>query len=493
MRTVIILIDTLRRDFIGVYNSCSMAKTPNINKFAKESLVFDNQFAGSMPCMPARRDLFTGRLNFLERSWGPIEPFDITFPNILKENGIYTHITTDHCHYMRIGGEGYLQQFNTWDYHRGQEGDPWVSNIRDPKWMPQKHYGKLRRQYQLNRTYWGDDPDKYPTPRTFNSACKWLDDNCDEDDFILMCEVFDPHEPFDVPSKYFDMYDSDYSGPYFECPNYKNVDVPEDAISYIRKRYAALLTMTDDYFGKLINKLKQLNMYDDTMVILTTDHGYFLGEKDMFGKNYMHAYNEVARLPLMIHYPGYIRSGEREDSITQNIDLMPTILDMYSLKIPDTVQGRSLVPLFTKEGDYDKKVALYGTHGLTVNITDGEYTYFRAPVKGNKPLYEYTCFPVTIRKYLGREDPADIQTGRYLRRTQYPVFKIPVEHPTITEQLGDVSGFVSDSRLYDIVNDPNQNKKINDKDLEEKCIRQLKEALKKYDSPVEQFERLELK
>ena len=108
MRTVLVLMDTLRREALSCYNPETIVKTPNIDVFAKEATVFDQHWIGSAPCMPARRDILTGRLNFLERSWGPIEPFDITLPKVLRDHDVYTHITTDHCHYMRTGGEGYL-------------------------------------------------------------------------------------------------------------------------------------------------------------------------------------------------------------------------------------------------------------------------------------------------------------------------------------------------------------------------------------------------
>ena len=176
MRTVLVLMDTLRREALSCYNPETIVKTPNIDAFAKEATVFDQHWIGSAPCMPARRDILTGRLNFLERSWGPIEPFDITLPKVLRDHDVYTHITTDHCHYMRTGGEGYLQQFNTWDYHRGQEGDPWVSRIDEPDNMPETFYGRVRRQYQLNRTQWPNEEDM-PSPKTFASACEWLEDN----------------------------------------------------------------------------------------------------------------------------------------------------------------------------------------------------------------------------------------------------------------------------------------------------------------------------
>ncbi len=83
----------------------------------------DNHWCGSSPCMPARRDILTGRLNFLERPWGGIEPFDQVLPSLLSEQNVYTHMETDHFHYTEIGGENYWGHFTSWNLHRGVEHD----------------------------------------------------------------------------------------------------------------------------------------------------------------------------------------------------------------------------------------------------------------------------------------------------------------------------------------------------------------------------------
>lgn len=496
MRTVLVLMDTLRREALSCYNSDTKVKTPYIDSFAKESTVFNQHWVGSTPCMPARRDILTGRLNFLERSWGPIEPFDITLPQLLKENDIYTHITTDHCHYLRTGGEGYLQQFNTWDYHRGQEGDPWISRIDEPDNMPESFYGRIRKQYQWNRKMWPNEEDM-PSPKTFSSACDWLDGNKGKDNFFLMVEAFDPHEPFDVPDKYMDMYggNTGLDRDYYETPQYKRVsevDVTDEAVDYLNRRYSALVTMTDHWFGKLINKLKELNMYEDTVVIMTTDHGYFLGERDYLGKNYMHLYNELAHLPLIIKFPHGERAGEQVNQITQNIDVMPTVLDFNGIKIPDTVQGVSLRPLAYDSNAKTKEYALFGYHGMAVNITDGKCTYFRSPIKENKPCYEYTAFPTTIRRIMGVECPEKIEMGRYFKRTQYPLFRIPIDKPGIIDQSEEPLKEVSHTRLFNIVEDYKQTNDLSGTELEEKYKEMLLHALDEYDAPEEQKVRLGL-
>lgn len=491
MRAIVILIDTLRKDFLKIYNKDSWGITPNLDKFSEDSLVFDNHYIGSAPCMPARRDIFTGRLNFLERSWGPIEAIDVTFPKLMQANNIFTHITTDHTHYMRLAGEGYLQQFNTWDYHRGQEGDPWISSIDDPDFMPKDWYGKLRRQYQLNREKWGTDEKLYPTTKTFKSAEEWLEKNKGKDDFFLMVEVFDPHEPFDVPDEYMSLYGDSYEGPYFETPNYSEVDVPEEALQHIRNRYAALLTMTDNNFGKLIEKLKKLDMYDDTLIIVTSDHGYFLGERNLFGKNYMHSYNEVAAIPLFLRDPNGMKIGERESTVTQNIDIMPTLLDYYKIDTPKEVRGKSWYEIICKSKSYDNN-AIYGVHGSTVSIADGKYTFLKSPNKKNQPLHEYTTALPTIRKYLGENNPEKIEVGKYFDRTKYPIFKIPVVGSGITEGLGDVSKYIEGDKLFNIINDPSQLNNIEDNELREGYKKLLVKELKHHDAPKDQYKRLNL-
>lgn len=162
MKAIMIMMDTLNRHMLKVYDAAGRAITPNIDRLARRSLVFDNHFIGSAPCMPARRDLMTGRINFLERGWGPIEPFDVTFPTLLREKGVFTHIATDHCHYAELGGEGYMQQYDTWDLIRGQETDVWASQVRDPQ-MPRAYLGQAQRQYQCNRQHFKTDAD-HPTP-----------------------------------------------------------------------------------------------------------------------------------------------------------------------------------------------------------------------------------------------------------------------------------------------------------------------------------------
>lgn len=486
MKTIVVLMDSLNRHFLNVYNE-TWTKTPNIDRFAARSVVFDNHWLGSAPCMPARRDMLTGRLNFLETGWCGIQPFDVTLPAILRSADIFTHIVTDHYHYFEIGGENYCQQFNTWDLHRGQEIDPWVSRVNKPE-KPEKFYGRIYEQYELNRTRFVNKED-FSGPRTFAAACEWLEANKDADNYLLWVEAFDPHEPFDCPDEYLKLYDDDYNGPRYDWPNYAPANEPGEAVAHIRRRYAACLTMIDECFGKLLDVCDRLNLWKDTLIIFTTDHGHMLGEHNYMGKNYMHMYNELAHIPLIMHLPESSRAGERVNALTQNIDLVPTILDYYNIEIPKNIHGHSLRGIVEGTEEKVRDTALYGSHGMTVNITDGKYTYFRAPSDDNYPCFIYTAMPTTLWGYVGRFMENQIETCRPFKHTSYPVFKIPV---TQQSKKCNFTSFVKESLLFNIQDDYKQVRPIKDETIEKEMIYKLIDAMRASDAPIEQYERLGL-
>ena len=485
MRTVLVLMDTLNRRYLKTYDENAVGITPNIDRFSRDCVIYDSHYIGSAPCMPARRDIFTGRMQFLERGWGGIEPFDITLPQVLRENGVYTHITTDHTHYFEIGGENYCDLFNTWDYHRGQEFDAWVSSVRQP-WVDPEGYGRKSPQYLLNRSRFLTE-EEFPTPKTFRSACDWAEDNRGCDDFFLMVESFDPHEPFDCPEEYLRMYHDTYEGREFNWSSYAPVTEPPDAVAHLEKCYLATLTMTDRWFGRFIDSLKKNGLYEDTLIILTTDHGHMLGEHGFTVKNFMHAYNEMAHIPLMMKRPGKENRGKRVTQLTQNIDLMPTILEHHNCRIPERVKGISLVKTMDGRAEAREQV-IYGWFGRAVNVCDGKYVYFRAPKSlENQPLHQYCGIPSTVWRYFGEEYAEEIEMGRYLSYTRYPVYKIPIKKPE--DYSGDIA-FVSESQLFDQEKDYYQMHPLKDEKLEMIMCKKLVRGMKEAEAPQEQYIRL---
>lgn len=356
--------------------------------------------------------------------------------------------------------------------------------------MPAAYYGQVRAQNEKNRARYAREED-YPGPRTIQAACDWLERNGREPSYFLTVEAFDPHEPFDCPDSYLAGYGDTYEGPRYDWPKYGAVeDVPPEALAHVRRRYSATITMIDAWLGKLLDTIERLGIQDDTLLIFTTDHGFMLGEHEQMGKNVMHVYNEIARIPLMICPPGGPGAGRRVRALTQNVDLMPTILDYMGVPIPETVRGSSLRGLMERTEERIRDVALYGYHGMAVNVTDGRYAYMRAPASAdNHPCYVYTAMPTTFRSYLGRAEPERIEAGRFLPYTNFPVFKIP---ESTAGKVYARNRFVLESRLYDLENDEAQEHPMQNEAAEARMVGLLVEAMRQAEAPPEQYERLGL-
>jgi arylsulfatase A-like enzyme len=480
MKAVLVLMDSLNRHFLPVYGN-DWVIAPNIQRFRERSVRFDRHFIGSAPCMPARRDILTGRLNFLERGWGGIEPFDRCFTETLSQNGVFSHLTTDHYHYFQVGGENYHCTFDTWELFRGQENDKWISLVDAPQ--EPEHLGRWSRAYGSNLPVLQREED-YPSPKTFQSAVDWVRTNGKSDNWFLMVEAFDPHEPFDCPQEYLDLYGDDWEGPDFAWPNYGASDVEGDALRHIRRQYAACLTMADRWFGRLLDELERQGCMEDTLIVLTTDHGHLLGEHGYLAKNLMHSYDELALIPLLVHLPGDAHAGETRSQVTQNIDLAPTLLEHFGLSWEHPIHGTSWWPALRDPGAACRDYALYGWHGSTVNVTDGRCSYLRAANAENEPLYQYGCMPGNYDHYWPRSSFASIDAGRFLPYTDMPVFRLPVHQPT--------RPFVSETLLFDRETDSQQERNLAGTEFESRYIELLIRAMRESDAPAEQYQRLGL-
>ena len=487
MKVILIFFDTLRKDFLEPYG-CKWVHTPNFKRLAEKTVTFDNHFSGSLMCIPARRELHTGRYNFLHRSWGPLEPFDESMPNILKEKGIYTHLVSDHYHYWEVGGATYHTQYNTWEIIRGHEGDPWKGEVKDPD-IPD-HVFNMReesaphwRQDWINRKYMQNEKNM-PQTRTFMKGLEFIKTNHEERNWFLHIETFDPHEPFYTQKKYKDFYKHDYNGPHFDWPNYSVVTESPEQVEHCRKEYAASVSMCDYYLGKILDIMDEKDMWNDTMLIVTTDHGFLLGEKDWWGKSVTPIYNEIAHIPLFIWDPRVKKKNERRDALVQTIDLAPTILEFFGVKHPKDMQGKVLKETI----DFNTKVrevALFGIHGAHVNITDGRYLYMRSPINPmNKPLYNYTLLPTHMREFFSIHELKSIELSKPFNFTKgCKTLKTSARHRYGTP-------YIYGSLLFEIKNDPQQENPIFDSKVEIMMIQLLRDEMKKNDAPLEQYERL---
>ncbi len=496
MKMLFVILDTLRRDFLEPYGS-DWVHTPNIARLAQRSVVCDNHWVGSLPCMPARREFMTGRHNFLERGWGPLEPFDDVLPNLLRSVApdeqrapVFSHLITDHYHYFYLGGEGHNSSFDSWQFERGQESDMWISRVDLPALPPSMNRAASRQQNALNRMAQREEHE-FSGPRCVEHAVRWLQDNQDSDNWLLQLELFDPHEPFYVVPKYLEQYGDDWQSDLYDWPDYGVVKDSPEAVEHIRRCYAALLTMTDHWLGKLWDQLDANDAWRDTIVVLTTDHGSMLGEHEYWMKNAMPVYNEIAHIPLIVHLPGDQRAGTRVSGLTQTTDIMPTILDWFGAPPPPHLHGSSLRPLL--EGDQAVHDSIiYGYFGMALNATDGRFTYFRNPVEAETLLYAYTAMPTQFHGFMSRDQLAEAQMDRFLGHTyNIPVYRVP-QTGHAPHRHDAAEAYEPRHELFDTAADPTQDHPLDDAAQEATWCERMREHLVRVAAPIEHFDRLGL-
>jgi len=494
MKAIMLMFDSLNRRFLEPYG-CDWVKTPNFRRLAERTVTFDTSYVGSMPCMPARRELHTGRYNFLHRSWGPIEPFDDSMPEILKEKGIYTHLASDHYHYWEEGGCNYHTRYSSWEFFRGQEGDPWKADLSDDVPVPTAEEslnikirgpGKWARQDWVNRHYQREERDQ-AQPMTMAAGLEFLSTNHAQDNWFLHIETFDPHEPYFSPQRYKDLYPHNYNGPHFDWPPYREVQEEAEVVEHCRYESAALHSMCDTYLGKILDAMDTHDLWKDTLLIVNTDHGFLMGEHDLWAKCWAPFYNEVAHTPLFIWDPRSGKRGERRQSLVQTIDLPATVLEFFGSDRPANMQG---VPLRdTIASDRPVRTAgLFGVHGAHVNVTDGRYVYMRAPANAeSKPLYNYTHMPTHMRHTFGVQELQDIQLAEPFSFTKgCRTMKIASSGWRVREDFRR-------TMLFDLATDPEQKRPLQDAAVEKRMIEEMTALMEANDAPAEQYERLGLR
>ncbi len=499
-RCVVIMYDTLCRHFMPSYGN-EWIKAPNFERLAKKTTQFQNFYVGSMPCMPARREMHTGRYNFLHRSWGPLEPFDDSMPAILDKNGVHSHKVTDHHHYWEDGGATYHQRYTTFDLVRGQEGDKWVGDVeklRDPAYgsdrWPEHQRLPFQKQDNINREHMGRT-ELQPQYKTFSLGLDFIERNRDADRWYLQIETFDPHEPFFTHKEFQDLYPHEYDGPEFDWPPYREIREDEQTVEHIRYMYASLVSFCDQQLGRVLDLFDEYNLWEDTMLLVNTDHGFLMGEHDWWAKVVTPFFQEIAHIPFWAYDPRLPQSvNQSRESLAQTIDLAPTILDYFGIEIPADVQGGTLSDRMTEDKPF-RKAVLYGVMGGQINVTDGRYVYMRGHVtEDNTPLYDYTLMPTHMRSLFA---PRELQQWDKFSGFSFlkgcDVMKIPTRTPKIN--LSDDNPFGRGKRatlLFDVQADPGQTTPLDNPKIESSMIELMIREMARNECPEEQYERLGL-
>ena len=420
MNVIWIVADTFRRDHLGAYRN-KLIHTPALDDLAARSVRFDGHYAAGFPTMPTRADHHTGRWTMSFMGWEPFADDVTTLAVLLANEGVHTAAVVDTPFYWRHGFN-YDRGFQTFFTVQGQEGSP------------TRVQGIGHHESRDTVAWWRKESDRN-VAQTMTRAGDWLERHYKEQ-FFLYIDTWDPHEPWDAPPYYTELYMDDYDGEVVQ-PVYAHwQDAPgltEASVKKAHATYCGEITMVDTWIGHLLRKVDNMDLRSKTAIIFTSDHGFYFGEHGgLFGKMtfaqrpdgtlYRHGepdatwthsplYEELVTLPLLADVPGFEAASYGGQSSA--IDVMPTVLDLFGQPAPPWVEGRSLLPAmrdpktegreftvstipFANPGDRVRSVDNISRPlmaGPVTTFTSGEWSLLFSVEPGKSELYHLPSDP----------------------------------------------------------------------------------------------------
>ncbi len=365
MNVILVIIDTLRKDHIGAYGN-DWIKTPSFDALAAQSLRFERAYPESLPTICARRAIHTGVRTFPFRDyepvpgapwvygWQPIPEDQTTLAQVLKQNGYKSPMFITDTFHQWIPSMNFFRGFDLYQFVRGQTSDPYK-----PAWMaPQKNLentmmkggpGILARMRQYFANTVGRQTEKdWFAPQVFLGAADLLKAATEKEPFFMVVDGYDPHEPWDPPVKYVKLYDDElYPGPEPHQPAQGPSDyLTERELERMRAWYAAELTMVDHWLGNFLDKVEELGLFENTLIVLLGDHGHLLGEHGYVGKVDSAMYPELVEIPFLVRHPEGKGAGESSDHYASTHDVAPTILGFLGVEPEQPMDGVDLSVIF---------------------------------------------------------------------------------------------------------------------------------------------------
>ena len=393
---ILVIFDTLRRDCVGAYGSppWGSVSTPHLDDLASESEVFTMAYAESLPTLPVRRAVYTGHRTYPFHNgdfnlkgdhrgtpgWGPIPEEQDTIAEILRERGGYRTALIADVHHLFKPSKNFWRGFDQWTFLRGQESDPQRSGPEIPdeeltKWVPPLLFNETQLAHVrqcLKNMHGRTREEDYFVAQVMIEAVRWLDQNRDADRFFLCVESFAPHEPWFVPPHYRWMYD-DSDGQEQVMSTYEDVsDWPPQLLRRTRANYSGLVTMCDRWFGYLYEAIRTRGLLDNTLLIVTSDHGHSLGDEGYLGKRGYPSEPNVVEIPLLVRRPGAEKGERSNDAIVQHTDIPAAILDFAGVEPPQPIEGRSLLRIGSRGNARHRDHATVGW-GSAVTVIDDRW------------------------------------------------------------------------------------------------------------------------
>ncbi|UCC97195.1 MAG: sulfatase [Phycisphaerales bacterium] len=436
LNMIVIIADTWRADHLGCYGS-TRVKTPNLDRLAAEGTLFADATAEGLPTIPCRRVYHTGKSVLPEAKWEPLGAKDVTFAEVLGRHGVTTGFIVDTYHHFKAN-YNFHRGFDSWHWVRGQETDRWKSGPKD-KFDPRKHmpahlwnkrYDANMRQYMMN-TQDRESEEDYFCARSCSAAMDWLEDNAEGGSFMLWIDMFDPHEPWDAPPRFQKMYRDEYPYErYLFGYGVRNADIRADDLPVIRDLYAAEVTFSDYCIGRLLRRVEQLGLAENTVIVFSTDHGTHLGEQGCVQKTPALLNACVTHIPLIIRHPDKSFAGKRVNGLVGAVDFMPTFLALLGITDYNNVDGGNMWDIVTgkRPSLHENVYTVFNRFGAVHNLDWHYFQNVRGKDRGKGPcLYNVRVDPKQERNVV-KEFP---QVARDMRSQLQTHLKIKIPPSTL--------------------------------------------------------------
>ena len=449
---------------VSAYGSV-LNQTPNIDRLAAEGMLFANAFVTNSICAPSRATVLTGQfghLNGVPTNRDSLHSTAVTFPGLLQDAGYNTalvgkwHLKAkpqgfDYYEVLRGQGPYYnpllLGQEDSIRY-TGYTTDiitdralEWLENGRDPD-----EPFLLMYQHKAPHRSWSPGPDQLdlyadmemPEPVDLfddwegRTSAAGTQEMTIERDLTLRDLKLD--ERTDLTPEQRAVWDAAY-GPRnadFEAAGLEGDDLVRWKYQRYIKDYLRAIASVDDNLGRVLDYLDREGLAENTVVIYTSDQGFFLGDHGWFDKRWM--YEESLRTPLIVRWPTGIAAGMVNEDLVQNLDLAETFLDLAGVDVPDVMQGRSLVPLLQGETPVDWRDAIYyqyfeypGWHMVRrhYGVRTRTHKLIHYYEIGEWELFDLVNDPDELQSVYGEQEYADVQAALEVRllelRSQYAV------------------------------------------------------------------------
>ena len=357
---------------ISAYGS-RINQTPNIDRIAQNGVRFDNCFCTNSICTPSRASILTGTYNHINGVTTLVTHMDNrlqTYPKLLQQNGYQTAIFGKW--HLGEGAEHCPTGFDDWAVVPGQ------GLYHNPEFIFKGPDGGTRKTVK-----------GYVTDIITDLSLDFLQNRDPNKPFCLMTHHKAPHRSWEPDEKHAHLYlNEDIPEPETLLDDYQNrssaaaaakmrvgvnmlpidlkctlsKDLSETEMrrwAYQRyiKDYLRVVASIDDNVGRILDYLDESGLAENTIVVYTSDHGFFLGDHGWFDKRFM--YEQALKVPWMIRYPGTVKAGTVTSQWGVNIDNAPTVLDLAGLPVPENMQGKSLLPIIKGETPSDWQTSLY--------------------------------------------------------------------------------------------------------------------------------------